>query len=144
MDDATATPEPLDEAPVEVNLTGDVDPMLLAWARFRDQFAGAMTDGFWSIEDLEQKIASRQAFFFPGAGSAMVGEIQVYPTGKKVFQVTWAVGEVGELVAMAPGVEAVMRMMGCSGILIEGERAWEKVLEPHGYKPFSTTIYKAL
>lgn len=137
-----------DELPPEasevVNLSDEVDPLLLAWAKFRDRFASAMTDGFWTVEDLEQKIAHRRAFFFPGQDSAMVGEIMLYPSGKKVFQITWAVGEIAELVSMAPGIEAVVRMMGAEGILIEGEKAWEKVLADHGYKPWSVTLYKAL
>ena len=33
-------------------------------------------------------------------------------------------------------------MMGCTGALIEGEAGWAKVLEPHGYKVWSTTLFK--
>jgi hypothetical protein len=123
---------------------GEVDPLLVAWAHFRDQFAEAMKDGFWSIEDLEQKIASHRSFFFPGKNSALIGEVVVYPTGKKVFQTSWAVGELDELVAMAPGIEAVVRMMGCEGVLIEGDEGWKKALADLGYKPWSVTLYKAL
>lgn len=135
----------LDEAPdTVVNLTTTVDPLLSQWARFRDRFQTAMKDGFWTVEDLEQKIAHRRAFFFPGKDSAMIGEVGVYPGGRKVFQILWAVGTVEELVSMAPGVEAVARMMGCDGALIEGEQGWEKVLKDHGFKPWSVTLYKAL
>lgn len=129
---------------VVINLNTTVDPLLAQWVRFRDLFADAMGEGFWTIEDLEQKIAHRRAFFFPGAGSALVGQIEVYPGGSKVFQVLWAVGDVAEIVTMAPGVEAVARMMGCDTMLIEGREAWRRVLKGHGYEPWSVTLFKAL
>lgn len=139
--------EPLhteDDAATVHRLADPVDPLLSQWAKFRDQFASAMREGFWTVEDLEQKIAHKRAFFFPGASSAMVGEVVTYPGGRLIFQVLWAVGNIEELVSMAPGVEAVARMMGCNGALIEGESGWAKVLQPHGYEVWSTTLYKAL
>jgi hypothetical protein len=138
MDDA-APRQRLTLKPVE-----EVDPVMMHWARFRDQFASAMRDGFWTVEDLERKIAERRAFLFPGKDAAMVGEIAIYPGGSRVFQVTWACGNVAELLEMAPGVESMARMMGCDETLIEGQLAWKRVLEPLGYKFFSVTMRKAL
>jgi hypothetical protein len=136
------------EAPEESGLVIDfgttVDPLLSQWARFRDLFKASMEGGFWTIEDLEQKIAHRRAFFFPGQSAAMVGEVVVFPGSAKVLQVTWAAGDVEELLRMAPGVEAVARMMGCNGMLIEGRPAWVRVLKPMGYEHWSSTAYKAL
>lgn len=122
----------------------EVDPLLSQWARFRDQFAEAMREGFWTLESLEEKIAKKQAFFFPGREAAMVAEIVGYPGGVRVFQVLWACGNVPELLQMAPGVEAMGRMMGCQEMLIEGQAAWKKLLEPLGYRLFSVTLRKAL
>jgi hypothetical protein len=127
-----------------IDLNKQVDPLLSQWARFRDQFAEAMGDGFWTIEDLEQRIAHRRAFFFPGKDAAIVGQIEVYPGGVRVFQATWAVGDVAEILSMAPGVEAMARMMGCTEMLIEGRQAWAKVLGPQGYKLWSVTLHKRL
>jgi len=135
---------PTDDGAEVIELNADVDPLLAQWARFRDQFADAMGPGFWTIEDLEQKIAHRRAFFFPGRDAALVGQIEVYPGGERVFQFLWAVGDVRELVAMVPGCEAMARMMGCTAMLIEGRPAWKKVMEPLGYKPWSLTLHKAL
>lgn len=137
-------PPEADDSAELIRLGGDVDPLLAQWARFRDEFAKGMRGGFWTIEDLEQKIAHRRAFFFPGANAAMVGQIEVYPGGVHVFQVLWACGDVGELLRMAPGVEAMARMMGCSEMLIEGREAWKKLLEPAGYKLWSVTLNKVL
>jgi hypothetical protein len=130
---------------VVINLNTTVDPLLSQWARFRDLFREAMADdGFWTIEDLEQRIAHRRAFFFPGANAAMVAQIEAYPSELKVFQVLWAAGDVAELLQMAPGVESIARMMGCHEILIEGREAWRRLLEPMGYSLFSVTLRKRL
>lgn len=120
------------------------DPILLLFAKFRDGFADAMGDGMWTIEDLEQKIASKRAFLFAGANSAVVGEIVPYPGGATVMQMLWATGDVAEIAALAPGVEATARMMGCTMMIVEGQKAWERVLKPQGYGFMSTTLRKVL
>jgi hypothetical protein len=122
-----------------------VDPLLSQWARFRDGFASAMADdGMWTIDELEARIAAKRAFFFPGRDAAMVGQMEVYPSGLRVMQILWATGEVPELLQMAPGIEALARMMGCDEMLIEGREAWRKLLEPMGYELFSVTVRKRL
>lgn len=144
MTDAAHILDVEEEGADVVHLATTVDPLLAQWARFRDLFAEGMGDGFWTIEDLEQKVAHRRAFFFPGRNAAIVGQVEVYPTGRKVFQSLWAVGEVEEIVAMVPGVEAIARMMGCDAMLIEGRSAWKKLLGPQGYSPWSVTLCKEL
>lgn len=121
-----------------------VDPVATQWARFKPLFAETMTDGFWTVDDLEDKVLSHRAFFFPGVGAAMAAEIHVFPSGRQVFQVTWAVGEPAELIAMAPGVIALARTMGCDSILVEGRPAWVRLLQPMGFTPFSMTCLKEL
>jgi hypothetical protein len=128
-----------------IDLNTTVDPLLSQWSKYRDGFAAAMTDhDFWTIEELEQRVASRRAFFFPGAAAAMVAQIEVYPGGAKVFQVLWATGDAAELLRMAPGIESLARMMGCTETLIEGREAWKRLLAPLGYSLFSVTMRKAL
>jgi hypothetical protein len=140
--DGEALSPPLND-PIDLETT--VDPLLSQWARYRDGFIEAMTDdGYWTIDELESRVASRRAFFFPGAKAAMVGQIEVYPGGARVFQILWATGDVTELLQMAPGIEALARMMGCVEILIEGREAWRRLLEPMGYALFSVTLRKAL
>jgi hypothetical protein len=127
-----------------IHLASEVDPLLSQWARFRDRFAEGMGDDYWTIEDLEQRIAHRRAFFFPGSDAAMVAQIEVYPGGTKVFQVLWACGDVPELLQMLPGVEAMGRMLGCGEMLVEGRGAWARLLKPMGYEPWSVTVRKGL
>lgn len=144
MTDVDTAPLDETEGAELIRLDSAVDPLLSQWARFRDLFASAMSDGFWTIEDLEQKIAHRRAFFFPGKGAALVGQIEVYPGGARAFQALWAVGDVDEIARMVPGVEAMARMMGCQSALIEGRPAWKRVLESQGYKVWSVTLHKEL
>jgi hypothetical protein len=139
--EADDAPEPTGTV---IDLEAAVDPLLSQWARFRDLFREEMEDGFWTIEDLEQKIAHRRAFFFPGQNAAVVGEIEAYPGGARIMQLTWAAGDMAEILQMAPGVEAVARMMGCNGVLIEGRPAMVRVFKSGGYGHWSSTIYKAL
>jgi hypothetical protein len=120
------------------------DPTLVAWARWRDRFGEGMRDGYWSLEDLEQRIATKRAFFFPGQKAALVGQIEVYPGGERCFQVLWAAGDVQEALVILPGVEALARMMGCTSMLIEGRPAWKRLLAAYGYKTYSLTLNKAL
>jgi hypothetical protein len=120
------------------------DPVAAQWARFRDRFADAMTDGLWTVEDLEEKVLAHRAFFFPGVNAAMAAEIQIFPSGRQVFQVTWAVGEAAELIGMAPGVIALARTLGCHSILVEGRPAWVRLLAPMGFEPFSMASLKEL
>jgi len=142
MDGEALSPVLLDD-PIDLETT--VDPLLSQWARFRDGFKAAMVDhDYWTIEELESRVATRRAFFFPGRDAAMVGQIEVYPGGAKVFQVLWATGDVDELLRMAPGIESLARMMGCTEALIEGREAWKRLLAPYGYDLFSVTLRKAL
>ena len=91
-------------------------------------------------ESLLQEGAYRNQFETGHSNGSPTG----YPGGERVFQVLWAVGNIEELVAMASGVEAIARMMGCTAMLIEGRPAWRRVLEPHGYRQWSVTLHKKL
>jgi hypothetical protein len=143
QDDVIETPEP-ESVTYDLTPHMDVDPVVAAWARWRDKFAELMNDGMWNVEELEDRIAAKQAIFFPGATCALVGEIILYPTGMKVMHVTWVVGEMTEVLAMAPGVESVARMMGCKRMLCEGREGWKKALADIGYDFFSVTMTKDL
>ena len=140
----------LDAAPPEsegaelIRLAGEVDPLLSQWSRFRDLFKAELEGGLWTVEDLEQRIAHRRAFFFPGKAAALVGQIEVYPGGERVFQFLWSVGDVAEIATLIPGCEALARMMGCTAVLIEGTADWRRTLKAQAYTLWSVTLHKAL
>lgn len=120
------------------------DPVAIQWARFRDRFAEAMGDGLYTIEELEQRVLTHRAILFAGKESAIVGQVEPYPGGELAFQITWACGNVDELLSLLPGIEALARIQGCSRMIVEGQRAWERVLKAAGYGFFSVTLTKGL
>lgn len=126
------------------NVTWAETPLARQWARFRDQFAEAMQGGLYTVDDLEMKIATGDAYFWPGKASAVVAQRVVYPSGEAVMQTLWAVGDVEEVLALAPGIEATARLVGCSSMLLEGRAGWSKILRGHGYEPWSVTLRKVL
>lgn len=142
-DDLIEAPEPVAET-YDLTPQLEIDPVVAAWAQWRPKFAELINDGMWNVEDLEDRIAAKQAIFFPGQNAALVGEITRFPTGVKVMHISWAVGEMAELLAMAPGIHAVARMMGCQKMLIEGREGWKKALADIGYDFFSVTMTKDL
>ena len=119
------------------------DPIAAQWSRFRDSFAEAMDGALYSIDDLEAKVLNRRAILFAGKESAIVGESVPYAEGL-VMQLTWACGDVGEIVALLPGIEALARIQGCRRVVVEGRKAWERVLKASGYDFFSVTVAKEL
>lgn len=134
---AAAPPIALDDPP-------SVSPLEAQWLRFRDQFVQAMEGGLYRIEDLEAKIAAGDAYFWPGANAAVVAERMIYPSGEAVLQTLWAVGDLDEVLSLEPGMAATARLTGCSRILIEGRKGWERLMKPAGYEPWSVTICKVL
>lgn len=120
------------------------DPIHQQWARFRDRFAEAMDGALYAIEDLEAKVLSRRAILFAGKGSAIVGETVEYDAGVRAMQLLWACGEVDELIGLLPGIEALARVQGCDRMVVEGPRAWQRILRGVGYEFFSVTLTKGL
>lgn len=120
------------------------DPVMAQWARFRDLFAEAMDGALYTIDDLEQRVAAKRAILFAGKESAIVGQVDEYVGGSRALQLLWACGEVAEIVAMLPGIEALARIQGCDRVVVEGRRAWERMLKGSGYDFFSVTLQKGL
>lgn len=120
------------------------DPVMIQWARFRDRFAEAMDASLYSIDELEQRIATHRAYLFAGKNAAVVGQVEPYPGGAQAMQISWACGDLDEILALAPGIEAMARMVGCTVMIVEGQKGWERLLKPHGYAFFSTTVAKEL
>ena len=47
-----------------------------------------------------------------------------------------------EIVGLIPKAEQWGRELGCIGALIESREGWARVMRPHGYRLFQTTIRK--
>lgn len=112
--------------------------------RCRPWLEPALAGGFYGWADVVCALAEGRAQLFPGAAAAIVTETVDYPNGSKAMQVWLAGGDMDEVVAMAPGLMSVARMMGCTDILVEGRKGWERVLGALGFTFFSTTLRKVL
>lgn len=134
-----AAADPLPVAPLR-----NLSPIEAQWLRFRDQFAEAMQGGLHTVESLETDVANGDAYFWPGRDCAVIAKRVVYPNGEAVMQTQWAVGDLEEVLSLAPGIEAAARLVGCSRMLIEGRKGWERVMKAHGYTPWSVTLEKVL
>lgn len=115
------------------------DPVMAQWARFRDGFAKAIEGTLYSLDEVEQAVATKRAILFAGKASAVVAEIN-----GDTMQLMWATGEVPELLSLLPGIEAVARMRGCVRVFIEGPEGWKRLLKGAGYGFYSVTVAKEL
>ena len=131
--DIAAPPEVIAASPLEAQ-----------WLRFRDEFAEAMEGGLYTVENLEHRILTGDAYFWPGQACAVVAERVVYPTGEAVLQTLWAVGDLEEVLTLEPALAATARLLGCTRVLIEGRKGWERLMKPLGYEPWSVTLCKVL
>lgn len=118
-------------------------PMGAQWAKWRPMLADAMDGSHHRIEEVERGVFQHRLQFWPGEKAAMVTEIVDY-SGAKAIQVMWMAGDIEDAIAMAPGISAFGRLMGCTEVLIEGRPGWQRVLKPHGFELWSVTLRKAL
>lgn len=140
LGDAQSAPE---APPLAVVTEASVSPIQVQWERWKPAFAQAMEGSIHDIDDLERKIGQGRAYLFPGEKSAVVGEKAAY-SGETVFQTLWAVGDMDDALKLLPGIEAFGRLIGCTSMLVEGRRGWERVLKPSGYEFWSVTVRKGL
>ena len=60
--------------------------------------------------------------------SAILTEDVTYPQPGAVWVLRLAGGDMDEIIAMTPGLEAAARMRGCDRVLIEGREGWQRRL----------------
>ena len=88
-------------------------------------------------------LSEGRAKLWPGKGSAIVTEIERYPT-ETVMRFWLGGGDMDELLGMAPGVMAEGRMQGCASAIVEGRKGWEKALKGLGFSFYSATFRAVL
>ena len=98
-----------------------------------------------SFADVEAAIAEGRAQLFPGERSVIVTGIEDYPSGERVID-TWLAGGDRQEIAdvMRPKVEAWAESQGCTLVMVNGRKGWERVLAPHGYDHLATVLAKRL
>lgn len=121
---------------MDADLAGKETPDV-AWNRCRPYVEAALTraGGTHGLGDVARLIEQGRAHFWPGRRCAVVTEFYDYPRLRACN--LWLLGgDLKELLAMRPAIEAWARAEGCSRILGGGpRRGWARVLEPLGYRP---------
>lgn len=80
---------------------------------------------------------------WPGDRAAILTECVIRPEGR--FLHCWlAGGDLHELMALRPGIEAWGRAMGCEIASIEGRRGWDRIFRPFGYERVEDELRKVL
>ena len=120
-------------------------PALAHWERCKGWIAeGLGDDALITLADIEVQIGAGTAILWPGKAAAIVSEFVTYPSGDRAAQVMSAGGDLDEILAMVPGMEAFARLNDCTVVTIEGRRGWEKVMKPSGYGFWAVTLRKKL
>lgn len=113
-----------------------------AWARCRPYLEAALekAGGTHGIEDVARLIERGAAHFWPGSRCAAVTEFYDSPR-MRALNIWLLGGNLRELLAFEPVIEAWARGQGCARMLGGGPRAgWARALAPLGYRP-GWTIY---
>ncbi len=120
-------------------------PAMKEWERCKPWIEAALEGGFYGIGYIEGLLnrPHNPGQFWPGKNAAIVTEVQDHGDHRVLF--CWAAGgDMEEVLAMASGIEAVGRLLGCQYAMSEGRGGWARVMKKHGYEPYSVTIRKAL
>lgn len=97
-----------------------------------------------TLEDVKRGLHSGEYILWPGENSVVVTEHFDGPLGK-FLNFFLAAGEMSELEAMLPGIEAYAKLSGVSRITLYGRRGWERsFLRDQGYKPHFVVMTKEI
>lgn len=113
----------------------------MTWARCRGWILPALRDG--TEADLVADIEAGRAQLWPGCVSAVVTQC-VVETDSRCLHAWLAGGDLAEIVAMIPGIEAWGRAMGCDHATVTGRRGWTRALRRLGYVRVDAELRKAL
>lgn len=119
--------------------------MLDEYLRFRDGFASILDERFYYIEWLDKQFTSGAYTLFTCPDAAAFVEIKTYPTGAREVHGVAATGNLASIVSdIIPRVEAYGREQGCIVFGIESRIGWSRLMKPHGFEHYQTTIRKEL
>jgi hypothetical protein len=115
------------------------------YQRFRTAFEALLDPRCYTIEWLDNQLASGKIRLWSTDDAAIIAEIKEYPTGARELHGLAAVGDMFVIVAeLIPQAEKWGRKMECEFASISSREGWARVMAPFGYQPYQTTIRKAL
>lgn len=115
----------------------------MTWATVRGWILPALKPDDGTEAELLADIIAGRATLWTGARCAMVTQFVTEATGKCVH--AWlAGGDLNEIVALVPGIEAFARTGGCTHATVMGRAGWRRKLEPLGYRQCGEELKKVL
>lgn len=100
------------------------------------------------LEDIADMLARHEqtgAILYSGQRSAIFTWVEACADGELVLHVGPAGGDLDEILAALPVLEARNRERGITQIMIEaGRQGWTRALKPYGYDHYSTILRKLL
>jgi hypothetical protein len=111
------------------------------WATWRAWLLPALRDA--DEAELIADLISGVAQLWPGERSAMVTQVFEALDGPSLH-VWLAGGELDDILALKPGIEAWARARGCRWVTIEGRRGWERLLKAGGFERVGDELRKRL
>jgi hypothetical protein len=115
-------------------------PDYLPW---RDKFAEAMDPELFTIDWLDQHVASGGARLWTSEKAAILAEIRHYPTGLRAIHGLYAVGDLREIVEiLIPQAEEFGKSQGCTRAFIDSRGAWKRILRDRGYEEYKLMVRK--
>lgn len=119
------------------------DPLAAEFERCRGWIEGALAHagGTHTADDILEGIRLGRYQFWPGEAAACVTEFVTYPRllALNLFLVG---GDMAELLARLPDVEAWAKERGCSRVQCAGRFGWERVLK--NYEKFCIALKKEI
>jgi hypothetical protein len=94
-------------------------------------------------DDIVYLVRRRLAQFWPGERAALVTEVINTPCQR--YLNIWLVGgELEEILAIEPHIINFAREQGCTRVIANGRKGWERVLAPLDYRPVYVAYEKDL
>jgi hypothetical protein len=110
------------------------------WIEDALEYAG----GTHNFNDIAAGVLSDRYQIWPSNNSVVVTEIVVYPQLKDLHYFL-AGGNLDELKAMRPIIEAWGKELGCTRVSLAGRKGWERTfLKDEGYRPNWFVLSKEL
>jgi len=103
----------------------------------------ALEPGCAREDELVAELTAGQAQLWAGARCALVTQCVRDPSGLSLH-VWLAGGDLDEILALRPGLEAWGRAMGCTRLTLNGRKGWARVLRPHGFRPAGDDLERRL
>lgn len=129
--------------PVSVRAVSDAE--WRGYLRFREAIAGAVDPRFHPIGWVDDQVLRGHFRVWAGDDALILAGIRRYPSLAADVEGLVAAGDAAEIVErLIPQAETWGRAQGCAGARIDSREGWERLLRPHGWRRFQTTIRKTL